>query len=117
VAVRVIFVHDRQLDEKLAGMGWQTEQMKLMNLVMGTVTKKADIYGHYGISEFVNFYTACVDPKCRGQGLASYMYELAFKFLRSFPAFKVRNEINIWTYYFQKYSINFTSMHNFYDLF
>lgn len=62
--------------------------MKVMNLIMGTVNQNSRIYEKYGIDSFVNFYTACVDPKYRGQGLATEMYRWALNFVRERKDFK-----------------------------
>jgi len=54
---------------------------------MGKVNRESRIYEQYGVEFFINFYTACVDPIYRGQGLATEMYVRALRFVKSFKAF------------------------------
>jgi len=57
--------------------------------IMGTVNTESRIYERYGIDSYINFYTACVDPKYRGQGLATEMYERALAFIKSNEKFTI----------------------------
>lgn len=59
--------------------------MKILNLIMGTVNKNSKIYEKFGIDHFINFYSACVDSKYRGNGLASEIYNRALVYLRAHP--------------------------------
>jgi hypothetical protein len=48
--------------------------MKIMNKIMGTVNKNSNIYEKCGIESYVNFYTACVNPKYRGNLQFNFIY-------------------------------------------
>jgi GNAT superfamily N-acetyltransferase len=73
--------------------------MEIMNLVMGTVNSEANIYERYGVDSFVNFYTACVDPRYQGQGIATEIYERALRMVRANKkyAFVKSNLTSPWT--------------------
>jgi len=81
--VRITYIQTKKLDETLANLNFKTDQMRNMNRIMGTVNREANLYERYGIDSFVNFFTACVDPIYRGQGIATEMYERALRAVRA----------------------------------